>query len=567
MISKLLSFGFSLLLLCLIKASNESNPGKKPISVLEFGAIPDDNRNDITAMRKAAEYCRSNPNTVLAIPPGVYDVVDPLALEIEKNAIIGVYGGNPQDKLFKPGAPYVKVLDFTGAKNLTVNGAGATLLMSGWYEPVSIINTTNFELNGLAIDYKRPPNTTGTISKLGSGYFDVEVDSAVYTLLEKKVIGSLHFYHPPQDHLYGINVSGVEMISKSLMRMQSNERPRLGDIAVIRHSGHYRPAVMILNSKHVTLKNLKIHAQPGMGIVGHLSEGILIDQLQVIPLPGRYISTNTDATHFTSCKGMIVISNSKFGGQGDDCTNIHNYYYEVEKEPKAGRYTINIRGADLHAQALDYPDKGDRMLLVSRKSLKPIQEYKVQRVDTSAKNWKVSIELDRTIDFDMDTCFMTNYTRIPSVRLINNTVRGHLARAFLIKAKNVLISGNTIQNSTGTAIQLGPEAGWRESGPVSNVVIEDNWIISCGSGRGTQNDASAISVGVSGTDSPFYLNQNIIIRNNVIYGLNKHAIYLGNAQYVTVVGNSISGTENAVVLQNVKDANIQHNGKLPIIRR
>jgi hypothetical protein len=54
-----------------------------------------------------------------------------------------------------------------------------------------------------------------------------------------------------------------------------------------------------------------------------------------------------------------------------------------------------------------------------------------------------------------------------------------MARAFLIKTRNVRIAGNVVQSSSGSAIQLGAEAGWREGAPVENVVIENNWFIDC----------------------------------------------------------------------------------------
>lgn len=119
-----------------------------------------------------------------------------------------------------------------------------------------------------------------------------------------------------------------------MIRIYTDFRPSTGDFCVLRHSGHYRPAIMIKESSDIYIEGVKIHSQPGMGVVGHLSENITLENLQVIPEAGMIISTNTDATHFTSCKGEIVIENCKFGGQGDDCTNIHNYYYTIVPKQK-----------------------------------------------------------------------------------------------------------------------------------------------------------------------------------------------------------------------------------------
>ena len=159
-----------------------------------------------------------------------------------------------------------------------------------------------------------------------------------------------------------------------------------------------------------------------MGVVGHLSENITLENLQVIPEAGMIISTNTDATHFTSCKGEIVIENCKFGGQGDDCTNIHNYYYTIVPQTKRS-VEIKIQNADLHALSLDYPDVGDTLLVVNRSNLMEKEHFIVEQVDTSTVDWRVSVTLNKDwLIGSPDLYYMTNITRRPSVRITNNTV-------------------------------------------------------------------------------------------------------------------------------------------------
>ena len=54
-------------------------PGAKPeprtsettVSVADFGAVPDDGKDDTRALRRAAEYCRTHPGTTLLFPAGV----------------------------------------------------------------------------------------------------------------------------------------------------------------------------------------------------------------------------------------------------------------------------------------------------------------------------------------------------------------------------------------------------------------------------------------------------------------------------------------------------------------
>ena len=533
------------------------------VNVTDFGAVPDDGKNDIEALRKAAEYCRNNEGSTLLIPEGVYDVIDKQAQDIEYKSISGFFGNMPSDILFKHEAPYVKVLDFTGSSNVTVEATGATLLLHGWYEPVSIIQSQNFLLRGLVIRYNRPPNTVGKIINKQEGFFDMEIDTLKYTLLNGIVRGPTMAYDIVKNRVIdNLDVKGREMINRNTIRVTTGRaNVKEGDYCIIRHVNHYRPAIMIRDSKEVTLDYVKIHSQCGMGVVGHRSKNVTMNNLQVIPEAGTYISTNTDATHFSDCKGVIVFNGCKFEGQGDDCTNIHGYYYTVYPEKLRNVVEIKVEKADVHALWLSYPDVGDTLSLVSRKSLSVNKQYVVKEVKVSEQDWKVTVTLNEEIPENEVEYYLFNETMRPSVEILNCTVRSHRARPFLMKTNNVLIKGNAIQSCTGSAIQIGAEGGWREGGPVSNITIEDNWILDCAYEWG-----AAISVGNSGiSELSDQSNTNIIIRNNVIRGGSHDAIFITDAKNITIKDNQIAGTTNAVYLRNTSNVNIKSNGNLPVI--
>ena len=89
------------------------------------------------------------------------------------------------------------------------------------------------------------------------------------------------------------------------------------------------------------------------------------------------MSTNTDATHFTSCKGMLRIEDSEFEGHGDDATNVHAYYHSLIPTGER-RCRLRLDSPTwTHSQTLDYPDPGDRLELVSRDSLRTKRTYRV----------------------------------------------------------------------------------------------------------------------------------------------------------------------------------------------
>ena len=528
---------------------------QQEISVEKFGAVPNDGKNDFDALRAATAYCRENAGTTLFFPPGVYDIDNEKARKIEFEAVSGVYGENVQGVLFRPDGPYVTALDLRGCNNTTIKANGATLYLNGWYEVVTMQGAKNITLEGISILYNRPPSTIGRIVETNAEWFDAEFDTERYRYIDNKVTGRLHFFDHVRNRLYTGWARQKELIAPGKIRFHSTSNPAVGDYFVLRHGGHYRPAIMVKECEDVTIRDVNIHSQPGMGIVGHLTKNIMIDNLQVVPEVGSVISSNTDATHFTSCSGTITIQNSKFKGQGDDCTNIHGYYYRMYPEGD-NKIEIRIEGADLHALSLDYPEIGDTMVIINNKSMAEEGRYTVQSVDTSSVDWKVVIGLDKPIEAEkFENCYMWNHTRFPKVRIYNNSVHSHLARSFLIKSRDVIIAKNCILNCTQTAIKLGAELGWRESAPAENVIVEENYITGCGYTAGA-NAPSCITLSTEARERPPFLNKNIIIRNNVFDTDKNVAVLLKDAENI-IVENNMANKKEYVKIENCQNIEIK----------
>lgn len=529
----------------------------KVVTVTEFGAIPDDGIDDTSALREAAQYCRTHSGTTLEFPRGIYILHDDEAVEIERKAQSGEWGGwyDVSKRLFRHDAPYVKGIDFTGARNLTIKARGATLQVDGWMQVITLTNTKNVTIEGLTITMSRPGATVGRVVATDANSFEIEYDPNLYTYTDSLCYGRSYMYSKKRDLIYPCWVKDNTVIKPGRVRFNSNAKPEIGDFCVLRNGGHYRPSILIKESENTTLHDVRIMDHAGMGVVGHMSNNITLDGLQIVPHPDHVASTTTDATHFTSCTGLITLKNCKFRGQGDDCTNIHNYYYHFYPQ-KDGRTELRIEGADLHALSLDYPMSGDTILVINKKNMADMGKYLVKKVDTSEADWKVLVTFDKPLPKGSDTiCYMTNLTRSPRVLIENNTVDSHLARAFLIKTnKEIVIRGNYIRGSTLSAIKLGGEIGWHEAGPVENVLIEGNYISNCGIACG-ENDGSCVRTSTESPETPPYVNRNITIRDNVFQIDNPIAIFIEDAEKVDIYGN-LCNKPDYVKTDNCREINI-----------
>ncbi len=525
------------------------------IDAYRFGAIPDDGKDDTSALRKAAAYCRENPGTTLFIRPGTYNISDKDAVRLEREACEGKFGINVEETVFKPYFPYVKGLDFSGATNVTVIADGATLMCEGWMEPVSLVATSNFTLQGLSIDYLRKPFSSGTISETGQGWFDVIFDSArqikpglpmmrmtVWDPGRNRVDPSALFYFPSHEILTGNTVRFHADISEALKGCRVN----------VNHCFHFRPAILILDSSNTTIERVTIHSQPGMGIVGFNSKDITLKNLSVRPSTGYTQSTNTDATHFAACRGTIHFEGCYFEGQGDDATNVHGYYQSVNSsDGNDARLQIKAR-TYTHAQVIDAPGVGDTLEIVEKKTLRPIATTVVEEVNFGPESIECDVKLSAPLPTDYDNYYLMNISKLPKLIFENCVVNSHLARGVLVKTRGVVIRNNIFRHCTGTAIHIGAEASWHEGSHASDVTVEDNTMFGCGSGAGSQGGASGISVIIEADDtSSSLLHQRITIRNNMIMGEgNRCGIFVGNAADVTISNNSISACSDYIITAN-----------------
>ena len=120
--------------------------------------------NDYALFANAMAYLREQPNSTLIVDPRVYDVGTPLSRKTMEDVIGGVYGNNPESAMFSPDFAYSSGVSLEGQSGTTVIADGATLMIDGFMEPLTLLNCENITVKGLTIDHKRKPYSMGVIS-------------------------------------------------------------------------------------------------------------------------------------------------------------------------------------------------------------------------------------------------------------------------------------------------------------------------------------------------------------------------------------------------------------------
>ena len=515
------------------------SPRLSVINARDYGAISDDGKNDLEPLRQALALAIKTGHCRLVVPPGRYDLAEADAVKLQDDVLSGRLG-NPQDRIFNRDFKYVTALDFTGAEQVVVEARGVEFLIDGWMEPVSLQRCRGVTINGLTIDYKRPPNSEGKIIAVGNGTVDVKfADWCPVTTALPFV--RLMIYDEAKQSLCGESIyhHGMQLIAPQTLRFNLRSgQCQVGRILSGLHGFHFRPAILLYEARDTVLNDVTIYAQPGMGIVGHLSENLTMNRLRIVPRAGRHVSSNTDATHFVSCRGLFRFYGCEFGGQGDDSTNLHCFYTDIRARLPGNRCVLDItRRFETHSVKRDYPRVGDTLAVVKRSTLEEVGYLQVKSVELSNQDWSYTVTYEGKLPEDFQNYTVADITASPALEFINCTVRSHRARSVLVKTRNVRIEGCTFENTTGTAIHIGAEGNWMEGVASADVVIRRNKITNCGLGGandGTIDDASGIAVHVNAADRSIPgLHKRLLFEDNEING-GRHAITIKGAEDVTI---------------------------------
>ena len=528
---------------------------KKEISAAEFGADPN-KENNATELRNAVRACSGQTGLTLVIPPGIYHFSDEEAIEMRDTQMRGQFGGAFERMMFFPYAPYVKGLDFTGCEDLTVEAAGVTLLCHGWMEPISLENCNKITLNGITIDYEPKPFSVGKIVQRNEDSYDIEIDPA-YPITPDTPCSRTLFWNATENHLVKASVwPSKESIDTQKVRFKGAPPTEQGEIlAMITHSLHFRPAILIHEAKEITLNDVTIHAQPGMGIVGNRGHNITFNHLKIVPSPGLHFSTNTDATHFTACTGTLVFDHCRIEGQPDDSTNVHSYYHTIiKREVSEVGDIVHLRvdaPTGTHSQVLDYPNVGDELELVEIETLKTVCSYRATAVERKPDEWRNIVTLDGHLPEDYQRYNLVDVTTVPQLIIRNSHFINSFSR-ILIKSRGVLIENNVMENVFGCGVSVCAEEGWKEGITPHDVTIRNNKFLHCG---------IAIDVGVSAKNTTTVgLNKRITIENNQIESdPGQGGIQIRCAEDVLIKGNQIRGCHPGIKIEYSTRVKILNN--------
>lgn len=525
-------------------------------------------KDDLSAIRAALNWMRVNPGSTLIIPEGEYLITTAEAKAEEERVLAGEYGFNPEPVMFKPDHPYEIGLDFSGHNGSTVIAKNVHFTVDGFMEVVSVRDCQNVTIEGLTIDHKRKPYSKGIITK---AYKEGEENiisinfPPEYPVTKNMPSPRTVMYNPRTDRFeYNLPVKEWRWPDKPQtleMFLRVDGEMFVGNEIYFTHCFHSRPAVLIERANNTTLRNITIHSHNGMGLTAFHATDILIEGLNIVPSEGEHFSTNTDATHFSSCRGKLRLDGCRFEGQGDDSINVHTYYYTITDVEKNKVRLVVKAPTFTHTQSLDFPKIGDTLELVLKETIDCEAVYKVTDVEPNYDTLDCVVTIDNDFSghinnlpdyIDINKYMFADIDALPELEFVNCTAKNHLARSILIKCRKALVENCTVTDVADAAVKIAAEANWHEGVSCDDVIIRGNRFINNGrSKEGTNNSCGGIIVCMDGAEKASWPHARVLIENNIIENPNcDHCVSLANIRTIHLSQNKFVSGKEPVIINN-----------------
>jgi hypothetical protein len=458
------------------------------IRVTDYGAVPDDGKDDGPAIRAAFAAAKKHERPCVVFPRGKYDL-----------SAGSVSGPNS-----------VEVHDFP---EITVRGERAEIVGNGVKTLFLFQGCGRVIVSGLDVDWDVMPFTAGRVIASQGDALDVEIipphplreDTAVQSIMaytaeglpipeadaegflltqktfskKAKIVGpnTLRIFISPQPEILRSGTAGRRL-------------PPVGTHVLAWYQVRGGGAFRAVNCGSVEFVDNRVFAAPGMGFATNSCERVTFERCQVAIRPGsgRWMSTTVDATHCNMIRRSVDFRDCLFEGMGDDGANIHGMYSMVHE--RTGPQTIVARGwqspfngplgkDDLASPARYSLRVGDTLEFSRRENpLEPTFTAKIVEVDgVEVRGFALKrLRLDRVLpDYVEAGGVFGNAAEAPRLRMTNCVVRGNRGCGVRVKTRDAIVENCTFENVLGAGVWVTCDAAVdRESLATRAVTIRNN---------------------------------------------------------------------------------------------
>lgn len=320
-----------------------------------------------------------------------------------------------------------------------------------------------------------------------------------------------------------------------------------GTIAMTRSPYRPNPCVLLYRAESTVFTGCGAFASAGMGFIAQRSVDVRIDGWRT--RGGRPLALQADATHFSNCKGDVIVENCVFEGMVDDAINVHSTSLRI----------VDRKGADtiickyMHVQSVGFETfrSGETLRFIKGATFEPGMEMKVVSSTMTAHD---TVELKLAGDVPGEYGVgdaVENADWQPNVCFRKNVVRNSSPRATLFTTPGrIVCTDNLFENVAGQPIYLAGDAwDWYESGACRDVLVKNNVFRRCGfkSGRGMIQIEPAVH-DLKAQKERYH--RNILVENNVFEDFTLPLVWARSAENVVLRGNKIINGNERIVTES-----------------
>lgn len=459
------------------------------IRVTDFGLAPDMRINSVQYVQKALEECRKRDAAVLVFPKGRYDFWPQYATEKL------YYESNTDVIPLRRCAILIEDMN-----NLVVDCGGSDFIFHDRIQPFTVDNSSNITIRNVSIDWDIPLTAQAQITDVTNDFIDIAINvlESPYIIEKGKLVftgegwksrwnGVMEFDSTtrlvvPQTGDSGCLGRGwqdyvAQELSYGRVRLLKNfaRKPSAGNWLVLRHSARDHAGTFITDSRDVTISNMNMYHNAGLGILSQYSENLTFRKVNCVPNPAknRILSGHDDGFHYSNCRGQIIVDSCRFLSLMDDPINVHGTSVRItgKKDDK----TLICRF--MHNQSIGFvwARTGEKIGFIENESMNTVAYGKVTTFKAITPE-----EFELTFEEPVPVMVTTgdaleNLTWTPDLTIRNSFFGSNRARGILVSTPGKVIIENNLFESSGSAILIAGDANqWYESGAVKDVSIRNN---------------------------------------------------------------------------------------------
>lgn len=535
------------------------------IRASDYGLKPNTYENSTPILNHIIQICKEQNINTLLLDSGRYDFWPEGAIKKE------LFISNTSNEEECPSKIKTLAILLEELNNFSIDGQGSTLMFHGKMTNLAMIHCNNITLQNITIDAERPCGSEMTIEKVTDTSIDVRFHhQSKYNIQNSRLslIGEgwrtnhpiCVEYNPTTNHFshsdlwYKMADSSAEELSQGLIRFHLTKpiKAYVGNILTVRD--HIRDEVGLLNLENVdvTFRNVNLRYMHAIGLVSQFSRNITMENVCCEPEEGsgRVLASSADFFHFSGCSGKVRVLNCRFSGAHDDPINVHGT--NLRAIQPEGKNKLKVRFMHHQTYGMKAFWEGDTIAFVHANTMQRFAEAVVQKAERISDReiiLTINRKIPENLEWNLDV--VENITRTPEVEIRNCYFTHTSTRGTLVTTpRKVVIANNTYDHTGMSAILIAADAmDWYESGPVCDVVIENNHFIGCAYNGGHHDAVIAIEPSNRIISKKIPVHQNIRIINNTFDTWGNCVIYAKSTKGLTIKGNTINGTPDTEAIQ------------------